>query len=218
MKWLVLVIALSGCGTKKEAKAEEAPPEEAKKVEEKADTEEEGGLRGRIGGLVGEAKDKAKKVGGDLADEATNKAKDLGSDAEQLAVSKAKALAEKAGELSGEALAAGTVLKGDLLGKLDFLKSHFDLAIDSASESESDYKARISGMKQIKVGEYVVGFAQDSKHPLGTVYKWQFRITWRVPLTGKGIRLSFFTNEELKDLEDAATLLTIISAADRLAK
>jgi hypothetical protein len=84
-------------------------------------------------------------------------------------------------------------------------------------ESESDHKARLAGMKQIKVGAYTVGLAQDTKHPLGTVYKWQFRITWRIT-DGRAIRLSLFTNEELPDLEVAANLLTIMTAAERVLK
>ncbi|MEO8701683.1 MAG: hypothetical protein ABI867_16675 [Kofleriaceae bacterium] len=194
MKWW-LVVAL-GCGGSNDK------PVEEKKVEE-------GGLSSRFGSLA----DKAKEVGGDMA----GKAKDVVGEKAGDLVEKAKEVAAKAGDLSTDALSSGKQLKSDLAGKLDFASSHFDIAIDSASESESDYKARIAGMKQIKVGDYTVGIAEDSKHPLGTVYKWQFRLTWRVP-TGQAVRLSLFTDEPLDQLATATNLLTIVQASEKLLK
>jgi hypothetical protein len=199
----VLVVML-GCGGKQEDPPKEQPPKEA----------DSGGVTSRLGGLADRAKElgdeaagKAKSVGDDVA----GKAKSVGSDV----VDKAKAMAEKAGDLSSAALTSGKQLKADLDGKLNLAKMDYDLAIDALPESESDHKARLAGMKQIKVGAYTVGLAQDTKHPLGTVYKWQFRITWRV-IDGRAIRLSLFTNEELPDLEVAANLLTIVTAAERV--
>ena len=197
-----------GCGSGKT----EDPPEKPER-------------RGMLDGLADKAKqvggdvaDKAKQVGGDVADkakqvggDAIDKAKRVGGDA----IDKAKQVATKAGELSSEALASGTRLKDDVRGKLKFATMDFDLAIDSLPESEADHKARLAGMKQIKVGDYVVGVAQDAQHPLGSVYKWQFRFSWRTP-TGQAVRLSWFTNEALPDLELAAALLTIIQASERL--
>ena len=201
---LVLGVVL-GCGG---GKTEDPPSKPAD------DERSGGGLGDRFGGLAdkakqigGDAVDKAKRVGGDAVD----KAKQIGGDV----VDKAKQAAEKAGELSSDALASGKRLKDDVRGKLKFATMDYDLAIDSTPESESDHRARIAGMKQLKVGDYTVGIAQDAKHPLGSVYKWQFRITWRAP-TGHSVRLSLFTNEEIPDLELATALWTIIQASERL--
>jgi hypothetical protein len=220
MKWLVLIVMLVvGCGSskaeKEKAEQEAKAKAEAEKVEkEKAEKEKEGG--GLLGGLAGRAKEmgdevaaKAKDMGGEVA----GKVKDMGSDV----VAKAKEVAAKAGDISTDAFASGQALKDDLAGKLKFANSHFDVALDSMPESEADYKARLAGMKQIKVGDYSVGVAQDAKHPLGTVYKWQFRITWRVP-TGQAVRISVFTDEALEDLATAANLLTIVQASEKLLK
>lgn len=216
MKWFVLIVALViGCGSSKaeKEKAEQAAKEKAEKEKEKAEKEKGGGL---LGGLADRAKEmgddvaaKAKDMSGDVA----GKVKDMGGDV----VAKAKEVAAKAGDISTDAFTSGQQLKDELAGKLKFASSHFDVAIDSMSESEADYNARLAGMKQIKVGDYTVGVAQDAKHPLGTVYKWQFRITWRVP-TGQAVRLSVFTDEALEDLATAANLLTIVQASEKLLK
>jgi hypothetical protein len=232
---IVVLYVVLGCGGKKED-----PSKETAKVEE-AKQDEGGGALGKLGDLAG----KAKEIGGDVAGKATKeagdmagKARDMAGRAEDMAgkardmggdvvgkagsvsselVDKAKDLAEKAGELSKEALTSGKDLKESLRGKWKLAGMDYDLAIDSAPESERDHKARIAGMKQIKVGDYTVGIAQDSKHPLGTVYKWQFRFTWRVP-GGNVVRLALFTNEALPDLEAAADLLTIVQASETLLK
>jgi hypothetical protein len=213
-RWLCVVALVLGCSSKKEEP----------KVEEEPAKREGGGLLGGLAdkakSLGGDVTDKAKSVGGDVADKAKSVGDDVAGTVSGKAgelVEKAKEMAAKAGELSADALASGKTLKADLAGKLDFASSKFDLAIDSASESESDYKARIIGMKQVKVGDYTVGIAEDSKHPLGTVYKWQFRITWRVP-TGQSVRLSLFTDEPLEDLATATNLLTLVQASERLLK
>lgn len=198
MKWILIAVMALGCGG---GKRDEPPP---------APKEESGG--GLLGGLTDKAKslgDKAKQVGEDVA----GTAKAIGNDA----IETAKSVATKAGSLSGDALAKGNQLKSDVKGKLAFTKD-FDFAVEEVKESEADHQARLAGMKQIKVGDYMVGLAQDSKHPLGTVYKWQFRMAWRIPATERVIVLSVFTNEELADLENVATLAVLVSAAERVAK
>jgi len=195
---IALVVLTLGCSSKKD---EPEPKEES------------GGL---LGGLAGKAKSlgddvagKAKSIGDDVA----GKAKSIGSDV----IDKAIEVAVKAGDISGDAFSSGKQLKDELRGKAELAKLDYDLAIDSRTESESDHAARIAGMKQLKVGAYTVGIEQDSKHPLGSVYKWQFRITWRV-LDGRAVRLSLFTNHELPDLELATALLTVVPLAERMLK
>jgi hypothetical protein len=199
MKWMAIVVfVVVACGSKKEE-----PPPEPK--------EESGGLAGKFGGLADRAKDigaRATEVGKDVA----GTAKALGTDA----IETAKALAAKAGQVSSDALDKGNQLKSDVKGKLAF--KDFDFAVEEVKESEADHQARLAGMKQIKAGDYMVGLAQDAKNPLGAVYKWQFRLAWRIPATERVIVLSVFSNEELADLENAATLLVLVSAAERIVK
>lgn len=197
MKPIALVmLAILGCGSKE--KEPEPPPEKT-------------------------WSDRAKSMGEELGSELTNKAKDLGVDIKDKAtavgsevVEKAMDVAVKASELSGDAVKAGKDLKDELRGKLALAKLDYDLAVDVASESEDDHQSRLAGMKQLKVGDYQVGYARDAKHPLGGVYKWQFRITWWVPAVKRAVRLSMFTNHELPDLDLVAALVTIVPLAEKL--
>jgi hypothetical protein len=189
---LVLVIAI-GCGGKKE------PPPEPKK-------DDSPGLLDRAKSTIG---DKAKEIGGEVSD----KAKSVGGDA----VAKAKEVASKAGDLSSDALASGKSLKERVHGKLAFVTDS-DFSLDAIDEADADREARIAGMKQLKVGDYTIGVAQDSKHPLGSVYKWQLRLVWRLPATQKTVRLAPFTNRTLEELDLAANALSLISAAETVLK
>ncbi len=195
----VLVLCV-GCSAKPEPEPEPKPEPE--------------GLTGTLGGLA----DRAKTFGGAASDTA----KELGTEVAATAavvsdevVARAKQAAAKAGEITAEALVSGQLLKQELNGKLAFAKLDYDLTMETKTESEADHAARIAGMKQLKIGSYTVGVAHDSKHPLGTVYKWQFRITWRL-LTGRAVQLSLFTNHELADLELTTALLTIVPAVERV--
>ena len=160
--------------------------------------------------------DKAKDVAGDVADKAKAGAKDLEEKAKELGDDAQR----KAAGLSKDAISAGKTLKdqvSDGIKDLKFAGFAYDFAIDSSSESEQEHKDKLRGMKVLKVGEYSVGYEQVSKHPLGKVYNWQFRVTWRL-VTGQVARLSIFTDEELPELELAAVLGKLIPKADLLLK
>ena len=199
----LLVLAL-GCG---KGTAKEEPKEEPKpKVEESK------GWSDRLGDVADKAKsvgDVAKTVGGDVADKAKSMSGDVTDKAKALAIE----MAIKAATLSSSAIDAGRRLK-DELHKAHAMTFDYDIAIDTVTEAESDHLARISGMKQLKVGAYTIGFEQDSKHPLGEVYKWQFRATWRIT-DGRAVRLSFFTNEELKIADFGLLLATLVPIAEK---
>lgn len=202
-KLACLVIALAlGCGGKSEEKPAEKPPEP-----EKAES----------GGMLGGLADKAKSLGEDVAD----KAKELGAEAVEKAggvgddvIAKAKEVAQKAGELSSDALAKGQALKDAAKDKVKLATS--DFAVDVVSEEQEDFERRVKRMKRVKVGEYTVAWEQDAKHPLGAAYKWQFRVTWHIPLTKQAVRLSMFTNEELPELDLVNALVTIVPLAEKL--
>ncbi len=206
MRRLVVVAVLA---TVMSTACSSKPKPEPKPEEESTTslTSKLGGFADRAKSVGGDVADKAKSVGGDVA----NTAKSVGADVVQTAMQ----VAAKAGEISVDAFASGKALKDQLHGNLELAKIDYDIAVDAMPVSESEHAARLAGMKQLHVGAYTVGIMQDSKHPLGTAYKWQFRITWRV-LDGREIRLSLFTNAELPDLELAAMLAKVLPLAERV--
>jgi len=229
MKRWLLVLVLAACSSKKEAPKEE--PKEDTTAKDKAGDDDDDGILGGLtdkakslgGDLADKAKDRAKSMGGDLADKAkslgsdvADKAKSLGGGLEDQAKSLGDEVARRAAGLSSDAVALGKQLK-DEVRAIHPAGFDYDLAIESATESERDHADRIRGMKVLKVGDYSVGYEQVSKHPLGKVYNWQFRITWRL-VTGQVVKLSLFTDEELPELELAALLTNLIPKADVLLK
>jgi hypothetical protein len=115
-----------------------------------------------------------------------------------------------------KAFATGKELKDSVDGNLKLAKLDYDLAVDTDDEDDDTYEARVSELKQIEVGSYRVGYERDSKHPRGDDYKWQFRITWRVPATRRSIRLSIFTNHDLSQADLVDALRGIIPVAEKL--
>jgi hypothetical protein len=219
MKLMTLLVAtILACGG---GKKDEPKPEDKKedKKEEKKEDEKDEGLAGRFGSIA----DKAKEVAGDKAKEAIDKAKEGADKAKELggdAVDKAKELggqavdkarsidfeakvkeigdevARKAVGLGEDAVALGKQLKTKLI-EVHKTKHDYDFTIEAVDGADHDNHVR--GMKQLKVGDYSVGYKQFSTHPLGKVYNWQFQITWKL-LTGKSVRLSLYSNEELAEL------------------
>jgi hypothetical protein len=221
---LMAAIACGGGGDKKDEKKEDKK-EEKKKEEEKKD-EGGGGLAGKFGAIA----DKAKEVAGEKAKEAVDKAKEGAEKAKELggeAVDKVKSIdfAEKAKEvgdevarkavgLSKEAIALGKQLKDKLI-EVHKTKHDYDLTIEAVDGADHDKKIR--GMKELKVGDYGVGYKQYSTHPMGKTYNWQFQITWKL-LNGQSVRASLYTNEELGELALAAILADMVPAANLLLK
>jgi hypothetical protein len=225
MKRLLLVLVIAACSSKKEEPKPE--PKEEKglfgKLEDKAKDMAEDvskkAIEDKAKGLAGDLETKAKDLAGkakDLAGEAGDKAKAVGGDLETKATELGDAAARKAAGLSSDAVSLGAKLK-DEVRAVHIAKFDYDLAIDSGTESEREHADRLRGMKTVKVGDYSVGYEQVAKHPLGKVYNWQFRITWRL-VTGQVAKLSLYTDEELPELELAALLTNLIPKADLLLK
>ena len=118
--------------------------------------------------------------------------------------------------LSSDAFKAGKELEESVDRNLKLAKLDYDLAVDTETEDDDTYEARVSELKQLEVGSYTVGYERDSKHPRGDDYKWQFRITWRVPATQRSIRLSIFTNHDLPEVDLVDALRGIIPLAEKL--
>jgi hypothetical protein len=220
-KWIaILLVAVLACGSNKEAEKEmeKQREKEKKEKEEKEKKEKEGdSLSGRFGSIA----DKAKEMGG----QAVDKAKEMGNQA----IDKAKAIdfeakakelgdaaARKAVGLGEDAVSLGKQLK-DKLVEVHKKQHDYDFTIESVPESKDDHEKRVRGMKQLKVGDYSVGYKQFSTHPLGKVYNWQFQITWPLP-TGNAVKLALYSNEELAELALAGLLADIVPAANLLLK
>jgi hypothetical protein len=124
-------------------------------------------------------------------------------------LAKAKAVADKSGAISSAAFTSGAKIKDALRGKVDPAKLDYEIAIDQRAESASDYASRIAGMRQLTVGSDTVAVTQDTTHPLGDVYKWQYRMLWRT-VEGHVVRLLLFTNHEIHDPDLIAAGLAII--------
>jgi len=235
-RWIV-VLVLAGCSSKKEAPPAPDPVEKpdedkgllggltdkAKSMGGDLADKAKSGIEDKAKSMGGDLADKAKSLGGDLADKAksvggdvADKAKSMGGDLEDKAKSLGDDVARRAAGLSSDAVALGKQLK-DQVRAIHPAGFDYDLAIESSPESEREHADRIRGMKVLKVGDYSVGYEQVAKHPLGKVYNWQFRVTWRL-VTGQVVKLSLFTDEELPELELASLLTKLIPKADLLLK
>jgi hypothetical protein len=223
-RWILVVALLSACSKKEEPKPEpkedkglfgalkDKAQEIGEDVSKKAIEDKAKSIGGDFADKAKDIADKAKGVAGDMADQAKSGAKDLEGKAKELGDDAQR----KAVGLSKDAISAGKSLK-DQVKDLHIAGFDYDLAIDSQTESEREHADKIRGMKVLKVGDYSVGYEQVAKHPLGKVYNWQFRVTWRL-ITGQVARLSIFTDEELPELELASMLGKLIPKADLLIK
>lgn len=229
---LLWVLVFVACSSKKEepppepkedkglfGKLEDKAKDMASDVGKKAIEDKAKGIADDIGdkakGIADKAKDMANEAG-DKAKDVGDKAKAMGGDLEGKAKELGDAATRKAAGLSSDAVALGKKLK-DQVKDIHVAGFDYDLAIDTSSESEREHADKLRGMKTLKVGDYSVGYEQVSKHPLGKVYNWQFRVTWRL-VTGQVAKLSIFTDEELPEAQLLALLGQLIPKADLLIK
>lgn len=225
MKWMtVLVMSLVlGCGGKKEEKKEDEPGKIGGLLDRAKSIGDEVGDKAKD--LAGEAKDmagKAKDIGVEVGDKAKAAGEDVSTRAKELEIEKhareiGDEVARRAEVLSKEAISLGKDLKAKLATSAKLSKYNYDLSVDSADESEDDYKKRFGKMKMIDIDKYKVGFERRSQHPLGKVYKWQFMAAWRLP-GGRTARLSLFTDDELEELLLATMMGEILPLANLLLK